>query len=132
MVFSIIIILNCFFLFYLMKMSFIGRMLFFFDKYIYLNFKLFLKKHDSSIELIFLTIYALLQGMLAWFIKDVIISIFIVLFLFFLSLERICIRFKAQLQKEEYERKEKDVRSKISRLLFLSDNIIDKIKNPRK
>jgi len=92
-----------------MGMSIIGKFFYSIDRYVYHNIKQFLKTHENSLEIIFLGIYVLLQLFLAFFVKGTVISIFIILFLFFLSLERICLRFKASISKQEWENAQKGI-----------------------
>ena len=71
--------------------SAIGRILYFIDFYICENFRIFLKKHDGSVQIMFLAIYTFLQGMLIVTINvfdekvNLIISVFTLTLLFFVA-----------------------------------------------
>ena len=88
------------------NLSFNGKLFILFSRFCK-NFKSFLSMHNTIIEIIFLMIYVLLQLILVVSIyffnlyTNLIIGIFIVLFLFFLSLERIILQYKSKITQEE-------------------------------
>lgn len=73
------------------------------------NIRIFIGSRDNALEVIFLMIYVLLQFGLVILISNLIVSIFVLLFLFFLSLERIAMHLKIELEKDKLTRKEEEI-----------------------
>lgn len=65
------------------------------------NLKLFIKRHDNSIELSFIFLYLLLQLFLVYIVRDIAIALFILLFIFIMSIERIILKIKSKGAGEE-------------------------------
>ncbi len=76
------------------------------------NATTFLRKHYNALDFLFLSLYVLLQLILVIFIElfkkieITIISIFIILFLFLISCERIIFQFKSRQAQEEKDNAE--------------------------
>jgi hypothetical protein len=86
-------------------LSFTGRLFYNLGK-ICSNFKLFIGEHERTIEIIFLTIFFLLQGFLALYLRNPYVTLIVIIFLFFLALERIFVHIwldyeRLQLKEEE-------------------------------
>jgi len=105
------------------KRSIIGKGFYCFDVFLCENIKIFIKRHEKSVEVIFLLIYVILQILLVQ--QKVSISIFIIWLLFFLSFERILVHLKAQLDKETLEKKQKEISEKVQEV---KDKMIKKEK----
>lgn len=91
-------------------MSIIGRIFYNFENKVCLNFKTFVGKHEKTVEIMFLIIYFLLQGILAFYISNPIVTLIIIIFLLFLALERIFVHIWL-----EYEREKLDIIGKESK-----------------
>lgn len=97
-----------------MGMSITGRILYNIEMKFCHNFKLFLRRHDTSMEVLFLLIYVVLQGFLIYIVQKPIIGVFILLFLFFISFERILLRFKSKLLREDMEEERRIITDNVS------------------
>lgn len=89
------------------ELSFVGKVFYNLEMKFCHNLKCFLIRHDNSIDVLFLLIYSLLQFFLIIIISEIIVGVFIILFMFFISLERIFLKFKsnqAQIEKNIAEK----------------------------
>jgi hypothetical protein len=107
--------------------SFLGLIFYGFDKIMH-NLKLYIKRHSISIEILFLLIYTAINLGLVYFIKDRIISVFIIIFLFFLGLERLIIHLKSKMDKESLEKQMERIKDDWSSYIEDSDMLINEIK----
>src|SRR3989344_2934143 len=85
--------------------SWFGKFLYKLDRRMH-NTKLYLKRHLFSVEILFLMIYTGLNLGLAFFVKNRIVTLFIIIFLFILGIERLIIHLKAKIDKESLEKEE--------------------------
>jgi len=108
------------------KISFIGKKLLRQDKRCY-NFKQYIKKHDVCIEIIFLMVYVFLNICLILTIRDRKISLFVVVLLFFISLERIIVHLKMRLERANLQNRENLIKQELREY----DNIFYKTKGER-
>ncbi len=115
-----------------MAKSLYGKSLQYIELYICENSKKFLKRHDNSIEVLFLLIYVALQLFLVYIVRETIVAVFIILFLSTISLERIILRFQNRLIKEEHKNrieKAKEVMdNSLLRLARLYDKSLEEIR----
>lgn len=91
------------------------------------NAKLYIKRHSISIEICFLLIYTLLNLILVYFVRTQVISIFIIIFLFFLGLERLIIHLKLNMDKELLERREEQIKEQSDSYTRNFNEIIKKL-----
>lgn len=119
-----------------MKVSLSGRFFYRLDR-ICNNFKKFLRRHYHTIDFLFLFFYITLQLFLIIFIylfkirSDFIISIFIILFLFIISSERIILQFKskqAQEGKSDVEKQYYELKSENKILRVKNKELIERVK----
>jgi len=108
--------------------SFSGIFLYKLDRCMH-NAKIYIKRHSISIEILFLLIYTGINLTLVYFIKDRIISVFIILFLFFLGLERLIIHLKSKMEKEEIEKKEEQIKENFSSYIADLEKSADELEN---
>jgi len=106
--------------------SLFGRFLRYLDGHLH-NIKLFIKRHDNSIEVIFLMIYVFLNICLVLSIVDKKVSLFVVGLLFFIALERVIVHLKMRADKEDLNKREEVMKDKLREY----DGIFYKIKNER-
>jgi hypothetical protein len=118
-----------------MQISLSGRFFFNLDR-ICTNFKLFIRRHTNTTDIIFLMLYVLLQILLVLSISlfgteniGFIISLFVILFLFLVSLERIVLQFRfkqAQEDKDEIQRQYFELKSENKVLRERKKDIIER------
>src|SRR3989344_1919648 len=92
--------------------SFLGRYLFKVDKATH-NLRFYIRRHIVSIEIIFLLIYTILNLLLARYVDNPLVGIFIIVFLFVLGVERIIIHLKSRLDKEILDKKEIQIKAEV-------------------
>lgn len=93
------------------SLSFTGRFLFNFENQICKNFKLFIGKHEKTVEIAFLVIYVIIQIILAIIVLNAIVAILIISFLFFLALERIFVHIWLDYERELLKKKEDEIKN---------------------
>jgi len=79
--------------------SLYARFLYNCDKIMH-NTKLYIQRHIFSVEVLFLSIYTGLNLGLAFFVKDRIVTLFVIIFLFVLGFERLVIHLKSKIEEE--------------------------------
>lgn len=106
--------------------SFLGRYLYKLDRGMH-NIKFYIRRHSISIEILFLLIYSGINLALVYFIKDRIISVFIIIFLFFLGLERLIIHLKSRIDKEALEKQMEKIKDEWSSYITESEVLMDEL-----
>ncbi|MAG07195.1 hypothetical protein CMI46_00045 [Candidatus Pacearchaeota archaeon] len=99
-----------------MKLSPIGKLCYNFEKQISHNLRYFIGNHEKTVEIFFLSIYFSLQIFLLFLVREIIVAVFIIVFLFFLSLERISVYVWLQVEREKIEKKEISIKNKTNSL----------------
>ena len=111
-----------------------GRLFYNLDAQLLHNFRVLLFRHSYTLEITFLVLYVLLQIILVIAVHkfnnyvNLIISIFIVLFLFLISLERIILQFKskqAQKEKDLVQMRYYELKDETSKLRKRNKEILD-------
>lgn len=77
------------------KPSFSGRLFYCMDKLSH-NIKLFIKRHYNSTEIIFITIYLIIQLSLIIWVKQIAVAIMILFLTFIMSIERVVLKFRSR------------------------------------
>jgi len=92
--------------------SSLGKCLYCFDRRAH-NIRFYIKRHINSITVMFLLIYTILNIILAVIINSLWVSILIIVFLFFLGIERIILHLKLEIDKATMEKQENEINKKI-------------------
>ncbi|MBI2044897.1 hypothetical protein HYT23_02475 [Candidatus Pacearchaeota archaeon] len=103
-----------------------GSLLYRLDKRAH-NLRFYIKRHMFSIGAFFLLIYTVLNLFLVYIVRTAIVSVFVTIFLFFLSLERLIIHLKSRIDKEAIENKELQIRDEMFDALDESGKNLDKL-----
>ncbi len=116
----------------------IGKIFNYIEKAICNNLRNFVGKHEQTTNILFLITYIILQLILVYCFPKPIVTLIVILFLFFLSLERIILRIWLDEEKRRYDLKEQKIKEKISILRNFYTNErtkliqkIEKLKNVR-
>ncbi len=80
-----------------------------FEKIICNNFEKFVGNNEKIIEIFFMIIYFSLQASLIYIIQNQIITIIVLIFLFFLFLERISFRVRLDHERKELNKKKRNI-----------------------
>ncbi|MBT4376501.1 hypothetical protein HOD29_03955 [archaeon] len=111
--------------------SLTGKFLNNFEKIICYNSRKFIGNHEKTLEILFLSIYVTLQLILISFFPKTEITIIVITFLFFLSLERILVHIWMQEEKKKFELKEEKIKQKVTKLRMHYTKEINKLKKKR-
>jgi len=114
-----------------MEISFIGDILYKIETIFCRNFKLFIGKHEKTMQVLFLMIYIALQMILALCIINPLVTVIIIAFLFFLALERIFVYIWLDYERNKLKFKEEELRKQYSKLRALAFEEITKLKKKR-
>jgi len=88
------------------EMSGVGCFLHNFEFKICKNIRIFIGRNEKTIEIFFLILFFVLQGILAFYVSDPIVTLIIIIFLLFLSLERIFTHIWLEYDREQLARRE--------------------------
>jgi hypothetical protein len=88
------------------KLTPVGELFFRIEVLLY-NIRTFIGRHEKTFEIIFLFIYVLLQLWLAYSFPKSVVTIIVIIFLFFLSIERIFVRISSDYKIKKLDNKEK-------------------------
>ncbi len=94
-----------------LPITIIGRVFYNFEHIICNNLKLYLLRHEKSVEILFLFFYIIIQGFLLWITENKYIGLFILLFLFLISIEKSLMHLRFELVKNKINRKEEKTKS---------------------
>lgn len=109
------------------KLSILGHIFNYIDKYFCHNLREFIGRRERTVEIIFLIIFFLLQGILAILVQNRFVTILIIIFLFFLALERIFIHIWLEYKREKLSNTEKKSKEKYEELRFSAYHEINKL-----
>lgn len=111
-----------------MGISFMGRFFYNLEKLILHNFKLFSTNNERAMEVFFLSVYIGLQLILVLFVAKTIVSVIIIVFLFFLSLERVMMYMRIDLERKRLENQENLIKEKFEKLRFSDEKEIKRLR----
>jgi len=89
--------------------SFFGKKLYCIDRRCH-NLRFYIKRHDTSVSIIFLLAYAILNILIVQKESNVYVSILVILMLTVIALERALIYLKMKLDRENLQKKEKEMK----------------------
>jgi len=88
------------------EISWLGYLLYNFETKVCKNIKHFIGRNEKTIEIAFVIIFFVLQGILAFYVFNLVVTLIIITFLLFLALERISIHIWLEYQNELIKRKD--------------------------
>ena len=109
------------------KLSIMRRKFHTFEKNVCQNLKIFIGKHERTVEIIFLIIFFVLQGILAFYSLDKYITLIVIIFLFFLALERIFVHIWLEYEREQLNKIREKSKEKYDELRFNAYHEINKL-----
>jgi len=95
-----------------------GYLLYYIEFKLCKNIKRFIGRNEKFIEVLFLVIFFILQGFLAYYSFNIIVTFIVIVFLFFLALERIFIHIWLDYDREVLKGIEKTSKEKYDELRF--------------
>jgi len=98
------------------EISILGRILYNIDYKICYNIKKFTGRHEKTLEIIFLSLYVLLQIILGFIATNQAVTLIIILFLFFLGLERIFLHVRIDYEREKIEKLKEELKNEFENL----------------
>jgi len=101
-------------------MSLVGKFLYNFERKICYNLRKFIGKHERTIEILFLILFFSLQGLLAFYVFNPIVTLVVIIFLFFLALERIFVHIWLDYEREQLKLTEDKLRENYRKLRTLA------------
>jgi len=110
-----------------MGLSLIGRIFHNFEMKLSRNCRLFIGKHEKTIEIIFLIIYFSLQALLVFLVRETIVALIVITFLLFLSFERIFLHIWLDYKKEQIKRTEDIITDDFINLRMLNNTEISRL-----